>query len=131
VSLRGKADRVDLLEDGTFRVIDYKVGWPPNRARALQLAIYSLCAQQRLGGYLGRSWTVGEAAYLAFKGPRRVVPLFSSSDRDRVLLESQERLVAAVDAIGRGEFPPRPHDVHQCETCTYTAVCRKDYVGDV
>ncbi len=131
VSLRGKADRVDLLEDGTFRLIDYKLGWPPNRARALQLAIYSLCAQQRLGGYLGKSWTVGEAAYLAFKGPRRVVQLFSSSDRDRILLESQERLVGAVDAIGRGEFPPRPHDVHQCETCTYTAVCRKDYVGDV
>jgi RecB family exonuclease len=131
VSLRGKADRVDLLEDGTFRLIDYKLGWPPNRARALQLAIYSLCAQQRLGGYLGKSWTVGEAAYLAFKGPRRVVQLFSSSDRDRVLLESQERLVGAVDAIGRGEFPPRPHDVHQCETCTYSAVCRTDYVGDV
>jgi RecB family exonuclease len=131
VSLRGKADRVDLLEDGTFRLIDYKLGWPPNRARALQLAIYSLCAQQRLGGYLGRSWTVGEAAYLAFKGPRRVVPLWSSSDRDRVLLESQERLVDTVDAIGRGEFPPRPCDVHQCETCTYPAVCRKDYVGDV
>jgi RecB family exonuclease len=131
VSLRGKADRVDLLEDGTFRLIDYKLGWPPSRPRALQLAIYSLCAQQRLGGYLGKSWTVGEAAYLAFKGPRRVVPLFSSSDRDRVLLESQERLVGTVDAIGRGEFPPRPHDVHQCETCTYTAVCRKDYVGDV
>jgi RecB family exonuclease len=131
VSLRGKADRVDLLEDGTFRLIDYKLGWPPNRARALQLAIYSLCVQQRLGGYLGRSWTVGEAAYLAFKGPRRVVPLFSPSDRDRILLESQERLVGALDAIGRGEFPPRPHDVHQCETCTYTAVCRKDYVGDV
>jgi RecB family exonuclease len=131
VSLRGKADRVDLLEDGTFRLVDYKLGWPPNRARALQLAIYSLCAQQRLRGYLGRSWRVGEAVYLAFKGPRRVVPLFSSSDRDRVLGESQERLVDALDAIGRGEFPPRPHDVHQCETCTYTAVCRKDYVGDV
>src|SRR4029077_11947762 len=34
VTLRGKADRVDLLEDGTFRLIDYKLGWPPNRARA-------------------------------------------------------------------------------------------------
>src|SRR5206468_11780944 len=35
IVLRGKADRVDLLEDGTFRLIDYKLGWPPNRARAL------------------------------------------------------------------------------------------------
>src|SRR5262249_43456313 len=33
VRLRGKADRIDLLEDGTFRLIDYKLGWPPDRTR--------------------------------------------------------------------------------------------------
>src|SRR5206468_2136983 len=69
VTLRGKADRLDLLEDGTFRLIDYKLGWPPNRARALQLPIYGLCAEQRLTFYRGRRWTLGEAVYLAFKGP--------------------------------------------------------------
>src|SRR5262249_8287772 len=42
VQLKGKADRIDLLEDGTFRLIDYKLGWPPNKARALQLPVYSL-----------------------------------------------------------------------------------------
>src|SRR4029079_17420068 len=41
VQLRGKADRVDLLDDGTFRLIDYKLGWPPDRTRALQLPVYS------------------------------------------------------------------------------------------
>jgi RecB family exonuclease len=131
VRLRGKADRVDLLEDGTFRLIDYKLGWPPNRARALQLPIYGLCAEQQLADRSGKQWTLGEAAYLAFKGPKRVVPLFSPGDRDRVLREAQQRLVDAIDAIERGEFPPHPHDVYRCETCTYTAVCRRDYVGDV
>ncbi len=131
VSLNGKADRVDLLADGTFRVIDYKLGWPPNRTRALQLPIYSLCAQQRLGGRLGKNWTIGEAAYLAFKGPKRVVPLFTPGDRDRLLAESQDRLIDAIDRINRGEFPPRPDDVYWCETCAFAAVCRKDYVGDL
>ena len=131
VHLRGKADRVDLLEDGTFRLIDYKLGWPPNRARALQLPIYGLCAEQQLAGRSGKQWTLGEAVYLAFKGPKRVVPLFSPGDRDRVLRESQQRLADAIDAIERGEFPPHPHDVYRCETCAFTAVCRKDYVGDV
>ncbi len=130
-SLKGKADRIDLLADGTFRVIDYKLGWPPNRTRALQLPVYALCAEQRLTGHLGRNWTIGDASYLAFKGPRRVAPLFSASDRDRVLREAQERLVGAVEAINRGEFPPRPDDVYRCETCEFFAVCRKDYVGDV
>ena len=31
----------------------------------------------------------------------------------------------------RGEFPPTPDDVYRCETCSFAAVCRKDYVGDV
>lgn len=130
VALRGKADRIDLLEDGSFRLIDYKLGWPPNRARALQLPIYGLCAEQRLSGYRGRAWTFGEAAYVAFKGPKRVVPLFSASDRDRVLAEAQVRLVSVVDAVERGDFPPAPDDIFRCETCSFTSVCRKDYVGD-
>jgi RecB family exonuclease len=129
IALKGKADRVDLLGDGTFRLIDYKLGWPPNRSRALQLPIYSLCVQQQLRNESGKDWSVSEAAYLAFKGPRRVVPLFSPADRDRVLRESQQRMVEAVDAIERGEFPPRPDDVYRCETCVYAAVCRRDYVN--
>jgi RecB family exonuclease len=132
IALRGKADRVDLLADGTFRLIDYKLGWPPNKARALQLPIYGLCAEQRLDGHLGRRWRLGEAAYLAFKGPKRVVPLFGSpADRDHVLADAQERLAATIDAIDRGDFPPRPDDVFRCESCAYAAVCRKDYIGDV
>ena len=131
VGLRGKADRVDLLDDGTFRLIDYKLGWPPDRARALQLPIYSLCAEQRLASYGGRHWRLGDAAYLAFKGPRRVVPLFTAANRDKVLAEAQERLTVTLDAIARGEFPPTPDDVYRCETCSFASVCRKDYVGDV
>jgi len=130
VALRGKADRLDLLDDGTFRLIDYKLGWPPDRRRALQLPIYALCAEQRLELHHGRRWTLGEAVYLAFKGPRRVVPLWST-DRSKVLAEAQQRLVDTVDAIGRGEFPPKPEDVWRCEMCRFAAVCRKDYVGDV
>ena len=132
IALRGKADRLDLLEDGTFRLIDYKLGWPPQRGRALQLPIYSLCAEQRLAGHKGRNWQLGEAAYLAFKGSRRVVPLFATAtDRAKVLAEAQQRLADTVDAIERGEFPPTPDDVWRCETCSFASVCRKDYVGDV
>lgn len=132
IALRGKADRLDLLEDGTFRLIDYKLGWPPQRGRALQLPIYSLCAEQNLAGYKGTQWQLGEAAYLAFKGGKRVVPLFSTpADRAKVLAEAQQRLADTIDAIERGEFPPTPDDVWRCETCSFASVCRKDYVGDV
>ena len=132
IALRGKADRIDLLADGTFRLIDYKLGWPPQRGRALQLPIYSLCAEQKLAGYAGKDWRLSEAAYLAFKGSKRVVPLFANAaDRGKVLAEAQQRLADTVAAIERGEFPPTPDDVWRCETCSFASVCRKDYVGDV
>jgi RecB family exonuclease len=129
VALRGKADRIDLLEDGTFRLIDYKLGWPPDRTRALQLPLYALFAEQRLDNHRGRRFVLGEAAYLAFKGPKRVVPLFTSpAQRADVMAKAQERLSSALDAIARGEFPPSPDDVYRCESCSFAAVCRKDYV---
>jgi ATP-dependent helicase/nuclease subunit B len=131
IQLRGKADRIDLLSDGTFRLIDYKLGWPPDRNRALQLPIYALCAEQQLD-VLGRKWTLGEAVYLAFKGPKRVVPLFSTdAARAETIASAQQRLADTLDAIERGEFPPSPQDVFRCETCSFAAVCRKDYVGDI
>jgi len=75
---------------------------------------------------------LGEAAYISFRGAQRVTPLFTRrQDRDQVMAAAQERLIDAVDAIGRGEFPPTPTDVFLCGFCSYGAVCRKDYVGDV
>jgi CRISPR/Cas system-associated exonuclease Cas4 (RecB family) len=91
-----------------------------------------LCAEQRLQQHRGRNWTLGEAAYISFRGPQRVTPLFTKrSDRDQVMTAAQERLIDAVDAIERGEFPPTPTDVFVCGFCSFAAVCRKDYVGDV
>jgi hypothetical protein len=104
----------------------------PNKSRALQLPIYGLCAEQRLKAHAGRDWTLGEAAYIAFRGAKRVTPLFTArSDRTQVLADAQEKLIDAVDRIDRGEFPPTPEDVFLCGFCSYGAVCRKDYVGDV
>jgi RecB family exonuclease len=132
IALRGVADRLDLLADGTFRLIDYKLSSAPRKSRALQLPIYGLGAEQRLRSYRGRNWTLGEAAYISFRGPRKITPLFTArSGRDAVLASAQERLIDAVDAIERGEFPPTPEDVFLCGFCSYGAVCRKDYVGDV
>jgi RecB family exonuclease len=137
------ADRLDLLADGTFRLIDYKLSSAPSKSRALQLPIYGLCAEQRLQSHhpsassgqarsTARSWTLGEAAYISFRGAKRVTPLFTKrSDRESVLASAQERLIDAVEGIERGDFPPTPEDVFLCGFCSYDAVCRKDYVGDV
>jgi RecB family exonuclease len=130
VSLRGVADRIDLLEGRRLRVIDYKSGSAPNTKRALQVPIYALCAQERLMERDLAPWAIDEAAYVAFSGRRAVATVVKAgaSDAAQTLEEGRERLFDLVDAIGRGEFPPRPHDPMICRYCAYAPVCRKDYV---
>jgi CRISPR/Cas system-associated exonuclease Cas4 (RecB family) len=130
VRLRAKTDRIDLMADGTLRVVDYKLGKAPKPARALQLPVYGVCAQQSLEGRHGRSWTLGRAGYVAFREKNSFVALGGSSSLDEAVDAGQERLLAAIDAIERGEFPPDPDEPFICTRCGYASVCRKDYVGD-
>ena len=130
VRLRAKADRIDLMADGTMRVVDYKLGKAPKSGRALQLPVYGLCAQQSLDGRRGRSWTLGAAGYVAFREKNAFVALGGSSSLDEAVAAGEARMLAAIDAIERGEFPPNPDEPFLCTRCGYASVCRKDYVGD-
>ena len=130
VAIRAKADRIDLMADGTLRVIDYKLGRAPKATRALQLPIYGVCAEQALEGHRGRSWTLERAGYVAFKEKDPFVPLGGRAPMATALKEGQERFLAAIDGIERGEFPVRPEEPFRCQWCAYAGVCRKDYVGD-
>ena len=89
-----------------------------------------MCAQQSLEGRHGRSWTLGRAGYVAFREKNAFVGLGTSTSLAEALAAGQERLLGAIDAIERGEFPPRPDEPFLCTRCGYAAVCRKDYVGD-
>ena len=130
IALTGVADRIDLLGDGTLRVIDYKSSRPPSAKRMLQLPVYSVCASQQLDGRHGRSWRVGDGGYIAFRDARRFVPLAERGALDHVLEDAQTRLLGAIDQIEAGEFPPTPLEPFRCSFCAYSSVCRKDYVGD-
>jgi RecB family exonuclease len=134
VPLRGVADRIDLLAGHRLRIIDYKSGSAPNPKRALQLPIYTLCAQERLAEQGRGSWAVNEAAYVAFSGRRTLVPVISQKGvRDeaaKILGDARARLLDIVGGIERGEFPVRPYESRICSYCAYPSVCRKDYVGD-
>ena len=126
IEVRGIVDRVDLLADGTFRVLDYKASRPGS---TLQIALYATCVRQKLRGYRGRDWELAEAAYVAFRGDKTVVPLTARpADNEQALADAEHEVMAIADAIARGEFPPRPRSRSLCQTCAFAAVCRKDYV---
>lgn len=131
VRIKAKADRIDLMADGTLRIIDYKLSKAPKQSKALQLPIYGVIARQELDGYRGRSWSVGAAGYVAFKEKEAFVPLGGRAPAlDAAIAEGQQRMLDAIDGIERGEFPVRPDEPFRCQWCGYAGVCRKDYVGD-
>ncbi len=132
IRLKGVADRIDLLDGRRLRVIDYKSGSPPDVKRALQAAVYALCAKERLESRDGQPWHVDEAAYVAMAGRRPLVSVVKSgaADGGETLEAARLRLTGILDGIHRGEFPPRPHDQQMCRYCSFPTVCRKDYVGD-
>jgi RecB family exonuclease len=128
VPLRGTVDRIDLLGDGSLRVIDYKSSMPP---RPLQLAIYAVTVLQRLRGHRGRDWTLADVEYIVFGGGRGVVPVGRGAEqRGHRLAEAQAAVLQAVDGIERGAFPPRPAQPHLCTSCAWAGVCRKDHVTE-
>jgi RecB family exonuclease len=131
IALSAKTDRVDLLSNGSLRVIDYKSKLTPDVKQALQLPIYSLCARTRLAGHQGRDWTLGEAAYLSFEGERAIVPLrVRGRTLDDLVDDAQDRLLGTLDAIGAGVFPPRPARKSLCVACPYSTVCRREWEKD-
>ncbi|MEO7134735.1 MAG: PD-(D/E)XK nuclease family protein, partial [Vicinamibacterales bacterium] len=125
VRLRAKIDRVDLLRDGTFRLIDYKTKYVPDRKLALQLPIYSACVRTSLTTAQGRDIPPSEAMYLSFEGPQAVVRLEERGKTfDDLTSAAGHRLVAALDAIAAGHYPSRPETKNLCTMCAFTAVCR-------
>jgi hypothetical protein len=128
VTLRGTADRVDLLADHTFRLIDYKTGKVHGRGRAIQLPVYSACVSQYLRRTGRGDWKVSEAGYLAFG--EGAVFLALAADPGKLadaVDEGQRRFVRALGELEAGRFPVRPASVDLCEFCGYSSVCRKDY----
>ena len=130
VAIRAKADRIDLMADGTLRVIDYKLSKAPGAKRALQLPIYGVAAEQALDGYRGRSWRLERAGYVAFREKDPFVPLGGRTPLPKAIADGQARFLAAVEAIEQGLFPVQPEEPFKCRWCGYAGVCRKDYVGD-
>jgi ATP-dependent helicase/nuclease subunit B len=132
VALRGVADRIDLLAGNRLRLVDYKSGSAPNLSQKLQVAIYALCARERLEERDGEPWAVDEAVYLAFSGKRTQATVVKPGDADseKALGAARRRLHLVLDGIAQGHFPPQPEDPIRCDFCAYAAVCRKDYVHD-
>jgi DNA helicase-2/ATP-dependent DNA helicase PcrA len=111
--IKGRIDRIDLLEDGVVRVIDYKTGAPKERKFAdesLQLSIYAMAVAQM-------GMTPRELVLANVQDNSVAV----SSRTPKQLDSARERIEDAADGISRGEFDPKPGS--HCRWCDYRSLC--------
>lgn len=130
VPLRAKVDRIDLLADGTFRVIDYKSRVVPEFKRSVQLQVYTSAVMQQLGRDRRSARLPAEAAYLSMEGDRPVKALRPGRGEslDDLLAAAEDRMLSVIDNARAGHFPPRPSPRSACGSCPFGAVCRKAFV---
>jgi RecB family exonuclease len=129
IAIRGTADRIDVLTDGSIAVVDYKLGRMPDLASSVQIAVYAHCARQLLEKADGRAHRIASAMYLAFGDDRRLEgPIGSAQEPAQIAVEARvSDFAAAVERIEAGEFPPRPKRPNECQWCGFAGVCRKEY----
>jgi RecB family exonuclease len=132
IEIRGKVDRLDLLDDGSLRVIDYKLGQMPDLESSTQIAVYAHCARQVLEAADGGTYPISAAMYFAFGEERRLDGrVGGANDTAAAVAARAGDFAAAVGRIEAGEFPPQPRRPSECQSCGYAGVCRKEYlVGD-
>ena len=111
--IKGRIDRIDRLEDGAVRVIDYKTGAPKDRKFAeesLQLSIYAMAVAQM-------NLTPRELVLVNVQDNSQAV-----AGRTAKQLESaREEIDRAAEGIARGEFDPEPGQ--HCRWCDYRRLC--------
>ncbi len=132
VAINGKADRIDVLADGSLRVIDYKLGRMPDLSTSIQIAAYAHAVQQQLQAADGRAHPIAAASYLAFGDEYKLEGAIGARGEE-ASVAVQVRAATFADVVGRielGQFPPRPKDTSECEWCKYSGVCRKEYAWE-
>jgi DNA helicase-2/ATP-dependent DNA helicase PcrA len=111
--IRGRIDRIDRLEDGTVRVVDYKTGTPKDRKFAdesLQLSIYSMAVSRM-------DLTPKELVLVNVQDSSHAV----SVRTPKQLESAREEIEEAAEGIAAGRFDPKPGQ--HCRWCDYRRLC--------
>lgn len=111
--VKGRIDRIDRLEDGTVRVVDYKTGTPKDRKFAdesLQLSIYAMAVSQM-------DLTPKELVLVNVQDTSQAL----SVRTPKQLESAREEIQEAAEGIAAGRFSPRPGQ--HCRWCDYRRLC--------
>ncbi len=113
--LRGRVDRVDLLPDGEYELIDYKTGRPKTAAQLaddVQLSLYAVGAREAWRLEASR-----QAYYYLLDDEKVAVP--DDGERGEWVCEVATEVAEGIRAQG---FEPTP-SYAACSMCDYRLVC--------
>ncbi len=110
----GRIDRIDLLEDGTYEVIDYKTGSSKKDTdlkKDLQLSLYDIACRETLGIRVSK-------LSLYFIDDNVKV---STSRTDAHLEDCGREILELVEEMKKSDFQPTPG--FQCKFCDFRLIC--------
>lgn len=117
--INGRIDRIDKLEDGSLEIIDYKTGKSKDKLSTddkQQLLIYQIAAES-----LPQYKNIGEVGKLSFYYVNdNLKTSFIGKDKDLEAL--QEKLIAVIDKIKKGDFNATPGKF-VCQFCDFKDIC--------
>jgi DNA helicase-2/ATP-dependent DNA helicase PcrA len=114
VRVRGRMDRVDQLDAGQVRVIDFKTGSAFDQEKAdksLQLSIYAIAARETLHA---------EPAELVIFNLEDNTAIHTERDEE-ALLETRAKIAEVAAGIGAEVFDPKPG--FWCRWCEFRNLC--------
>ena len=114
VRMRGRMDRVDRLDAGRVRVIDFKTGSPFDQEKAdrsLQLSIYAIAARETFDAGLF------ELAIYNLEDNTEV----TTGRGEEALVETRAKIAQVAEGIAAGYFEPNPG--FHCRSCGYRDLC--------
>jgi RecB family exonuclease len=128
IAIRGVADRIDRMADGTLRLVDYKLTRAPSDS-AVQLKVYAHAAGQKFGS-VETPAVVSRAEYISFGDDREAVRsiVARNSTMEQSVLAGAQKFAEYVGAVEGGRFAPAPEKASLCAWCAYALVCRKEVV---
>jgi CRISPR-associated exonuclease Cas4 len=117
--LTGRADAVEVHDDGTVVPVEYKIGTRHGLAADLQLCAQALCLEEMTG----RPVSYG---YVWYSGPRRRIRV----ELDEALRREALAVIAAIRATIRSAVLPVAVDDARCTQCQLLDHCLPELASD-
>ena len=132
VRFKGRADRIELLTDGSAVILDYKSGRSDSYRDSVQLSAYAIALEETGVSVAGYAYLCHKdgSIYGHFADPklakifgqgRKKISLKDKIDEARSVLESM------ANGIASGLFSP-DYTSKSCRDCGYKALCRREEI---